>query len=537
MADYRPQIAIVYAYVSCIAIYRFDLRHSIICVKGTGFTDEPESAMSAVAIERSAGSDDAPMVGLNLIGADWSPAGSGATIPVCDPATGRTFGSIPAGDAADVDRAVTAARRSFDAGIWRDAKPAARARILWQVATLIEERAEQIAALETRDNGMPLVLSRALVAAGAETFRYFAGWCTKLGGMTVPVSAPGDYHAYTLREPLGVAGLITPWNVPFVMACNKVAVALAAGCSVVLKPAEDTSLSALLLGRILGDAGLPPGVVNIVCGTGEAAGAALAAHRDVDKIGFTGSTAVGKRIVQAALGNMKKVSLELGGKSPVIVTADADLDVAVAGIARGMFTNSGQACIAGTRIYVHRSIHDELARRLARTAADQRVGDGRTADTTLGPLISERQLARVDELVRSGIADGAKVLTGGRRIGTTGWFYAPTVMTAPRVGARILREEIFGPVANLLPFDDLEAVITAANDSDYGLAAAIWTGDIALGHRVARRLRAGTIWINCQLVTDRAIPFGGYKQSGWGRENGLEGLDAYLQTKSVFTAL
>lgn len=493
--------------------------------------------MSTPVIDKAARAADLPVTGLNLIGERWVAAQSGAVVPVRDPATGLEFGTIPAGASADVDSAVAAARASFDAGTWRDAKPAFRARTLWQIATLIEERAEQIAVLETRDNGMPLALSRALVAAGAETFRYFAGWCTKLGGMTVPVSAPGDYLAYTLREPLGVAGLITPWNVPFVMACNKLAVALTAGCSVVLKPAEETSLSALMLGLIICDAGLPAGVVNIVCGTGEAAGAALAAHADVDKIGFTGSTAVGKRIVQASLGNMKKVTLELGGKSPVIVMADADLDAAVAGIARGMFTNSGQACIAGTRIYVHTSILDTVAQRLAQIGGDQLVGDGRAADTTLGPLISSRQLQRVDDLVRSGIADGADVITGGKRIGDTGWFYAPTVMTAPRAGARILREEVFGPVANLLPFDDLDDVVGSANDSEYGLAAAIWTGDIALAHRVARRLRAGTVWINCQLVTDRAMPFGGYKQSGWGRENGLEGLDAYLQTKSVFTAL
>ncbi|MET0497940.1 MAG: aldehyde dehydrogenase family protein [Steroidobacteraceae bacterium] len=484
-----------------------------------------------------ASSDRPPFLARNLIDGAWSDAASGKAIDARNPSTYALVGSAPDSDVVDVDRAVNAARQSFESGAWRNLTPAMRARILYKIATLIEQRAAEIAELETRDNGMPITLATALVNSGAETFRYFAGWCTKIRGETTDISAPGEFHVYSLREPAGVAALIVPWNVPFIMACNKVATSLAAGCSVVLKPAEETPLTAALLGQIVMEAGVPAGVFNIIYGRGDVAGAALAAHADVDKISFTGSTAVGRKIVIAAAGNLKRVSLELGGKSPVIVFPDADLDKAAAGIARGVFTNSGQACIAGSRVFVHRDIQKELALRLAAIAGQMKVGDGFEAGVNLGPLISQRQLDRVDSLVAEGLRDGAEVITGGSRPDRDGYFFQPTILTAPRAGSRMLREEIFGPVANLLPFTDTAEVLRQANDTEYGLAAAIWTRDIGTAHRMAKKIKAGTVWLNCQLIADRSMPFGGYKQSGWGRENGLEGLDAFLQSKSVFAAL
>jgi phenylacetaldehyde dehydrogenase len=482
---------------------------------------------------------DAPaaFAGRNLIDGRWLAAQSGELLDARNPSTYALVGSAPASNADDADQAVRAARRSFEAGVWQSRTPAARARILYEVAALIEKRATEIAELETRNNGMPIALARALAGTGAETFRYFAGWCTKIRGETAEVSALGNFHAYTLREPVGVAALIVPWNVPFIMACNKVATALAAGCSVILKPAEETPLTALLLGEILMQAGVPEGVINIVCGTGEVAGAALASHGDVDKISFTGSTDVGRKIVVAAAGNLKRVSLELGGKSPVLVFPDADLDQAAAGIARGVFTNSGQACIAGSRIFVHRDVQADLAGRLATIVGQMKLGDGFEEGVNLGPLISQRQLDRVTALVAEGLRDGSEVVAGGSRPKRQGYFFEPTILTAPKPDSRILREEIFGPVANLLPFNHTNEAIEQANDTEYGLAAAIWTRDIGVAHRTAKRIKAGTVWLNCQLIADRSMAFGGYKQSGWGRENGLEGLDAFLQTKSVFAAL
>lgn len=479
----------------------------------------------------------APITGRNLIDGRWQLATTGESIDSINPSSYAQVGSAPASNTDDVDQAVSAARRSFESGAWKSRAPNWRASILQKVATLIDQRADEIAQLETRDNGMPITLSRALVTTGAETFRYFSGWCTKIRGETVEVSAPGEYHAYTLREPAGVAALITPWNVPFTMACNKIATALAAGCSAILKPAEETPMSALLLGEILMQAGVPEGVINIVCGRGDVAGAALAAHPDVDKISFTGSTVVGRKIVVAAVANLKRVSLELGGKSPVLVFPDADLDQAAAGIARGVFSNSGQACIAGSRVFVHQKIHDELAERLAVIARQMKLGDGFEAGVNLGPLISQRQLDRVSGLVAEGLRDGSQVVAGGSRPDRQGYFFEPTILTAPRSGSRILKEEIFGPVANLIPFTDVDDAVRQANDTEYGLAAAIWTRDIGTAHRLAKRIKAGTVWLNCQLVVDRSLAFGGYKQSGWGRENGLEGLEAFLQTKSVYAAL
>jgi phenylacetaldehyde dehydrogenase len=384
---------------------------------------------------------------------------------------------------------------------------------------------------------MPQALAAWTVSLGAEAFRYFAGWVTKIHGLTSEISGPGgNFHAYTTREPIGVAGLIIPWNGPFTFACSKLSVALAAGCSCVLKPAEETPLNALRLGKLLEEAGVPRGVVNIVTGFGNTAGAALAAHPDVDKIGFTGSTEVGRSIIAAAAGNMKKLTLELG-ESPVVVFEDADLEKTVAGVATGVFTNSGQICIAGSRVYAHRSIYEPLIEGLSGVARSLKVGSGLEAETQIGPLISERQLDRVDGLIRDGVASGAELVAGGKRVGSEGYFVQPTVFARSPGSSRIMREEIFGPVVSVIPFDDIEAVAAAANDTTYGLASAVWTSDVSKAHSLAKLIHAGTVWVNCQLVYDYSIPYGGYKQSGWGREFGFEGLEAYLQTKSVFVQI
>lgn len=478
-----------------------------------------------------------PRAGL-LIGGEWRAQGSEGEIDVFDPATGDRISAVPSAGAREIDEAVAVARHTFEKRVWTGLSAQERAKILWRIADLIDARGDEIAAIDTLDNGMPLKMSRGLVSLSAETFRFFAGWCTKIYGVTADVSGPlGEFHAYTLREPVGVAGLIVPWNTPFLAACNKVAVALAAGCSCVLKPAEEAPLSALVLADIVKQAGVPDGVLNVVIGLGETAGAALVAHPDVDKVGFTGSTEVGRKIIQAAAGNFKRLTLELGGKSPVLVMNDADLDAAAPGVARGVYSNSGQACIAGSRVFVQSGIFDAFVAKLKQTAQGFRVGNGFDDNIDMGPLISDRQRKRVQDLVRSGQQDGADLLLGGSERTDPGYFVDPTILLTPRPDARVLREEIFGPVVTVLKFDDPEEAIASANDTEFGLAAAVWSRDIKQAHRLAKRLRAGTVWLNCQLVTNRSMPFGGYKQSGWGRESAWQGIEAYLETKSVFAAL
>ena len=473
-----------------------------------------------------------------LIDGKWVNAASGKTFPTYNPATGEVLAQVAEGDRADIDLAVQAARRAFDSGPWSRMTASERGKLVWKLADLLEEHTEEFATLETLDNGKPLTVARAAdVPLAVDMFRYMAGWATKLEGTTIPLSVcytPGvNYHAYTLREPVGVVGQIIPWNFPLLMAAWKLAPALASGCTVVLKPAEQTPLSALRLGELIMEAGFPDGVVNVVSGYGETAGAALAAHDLVDKIAFTGSTEVGKLIVHAATGNLKKVSLELGGKSPNVVFKDADLDTAIAGAASAIFFNHGQCCCAGSRLYVERPVFDRVVDGVAAKAKKIKVGSGLDPETHMGPLVSEEQLRRVCNYLEIGMAEGAKAASGGHKIGDQGYFVEPTVLVDTKDYMKVVQEEIFGPVVAAIPFDDPEELLNRANDSVYGLAAGVWTHDISKAHRTAALLRAGTVWINCYNIFDAALPFGGYKQSGWGREMGKDVLNLYTQTKAV----
>ena len=478
-----------------------------------------------------------------LIGGKWVPAVSEQTFEVKNPATGTTVARVAEGDKADVDAAVRAARRALESGPWPAMTASERGKLVWRIGDLIAKYTDELAELESLDNGKPMAVARvADVPLAADIFQYMAGWSTKIEGKTIPLSVlytPGvQYHSYTRPEPIGVVGQIIPWNFPLLMAAWKLAPALAIGCTVVLKVAEETPLTALRLGEILQEAGLPPGVVNIVTGFGETAGAALAAHPGVDKVAFTGSTEVGRLIVQAAARDLKHVSLELGGKSPNIILEDADLDVAIPGAANAIFFNHGQCCCAGSRLFVHERLFEKVVNGVSEQAKAIKLGSGLDPATQMGPMVSQSQRDRVCSYLDAGQLEGAKALTGGRARDGAGYFVEPTVFVNTNQDMKIEKEEIFGPVVTVTPFAKIDdALVHRANDTMYGLAAGIWTRDLSKAHALAARLQAGTVWVNCYNIFDAALPFGGYKQSGWGREMGEAVLDNYLQTKAVTIAL
>ena len=471
-----------------------------------------------------------------LIGGKWVPAKSGKTFETINPATEAVLCQIAEGDKADVDEAVKAARAAFETGKWSTMGPHERGRMLLKVADLIDKYADELALLESLDNGKPVVQAKNIDVRGAAgAFRYFAGWPTKIYGETNP-SDPSMFN-YTLREPVGVCGQIIPWNGPVAMFAWKIAPALACGNVCIIKPAEQTPLTALFLGELIQEAGIPEGVVNIITGFGETAGAAIASHPDIDKVAFTGSTEVGKLILQASAGNLKRVSLELGGKSPNIVFADANMEQCVPTSLFGFTMLSGQVCCAGTRVFVQRDFHDEFVDKLTKFASQSKAGNPLDPKTTIGPLVSKEQFDRVKGYLDIGKKEGAQASLGGEVRKGKGYFVDPTIFTGVKNDMRIAREEIFGPVASVIPFKDENDAVLQGNDTTYGLAAAVWTNDVSRAHKVARALKAGTVWVNCYNNIDPISPFGGYKQSGIGRELGRHSLELYTQIKSVYVKL
>jgi aldehyde dehydrogenase (NAD+) len=472
-----------------------------------------------------------------FIDGDWTPAASGKTFQSENPSTGEVLAELAEGDHADVDRAVAAARRAFDDGPWSRFTPMQRQRVMLKLADLIDENIAEFGLLDSMEMGAPVGLGD-FGSPPSDTMRYYAGWPTKLHGETVGNSISESMFTYTLKQPVGVVAAIVPWNGPLISAMWKMGPALAAGCTMILKPAEEAGLSPLLLGELAMEAGFPPGVFNVVTGFGETAGAALSAHPDVDKIGFTGSTVTGQAIMRAAVGNLKKLTLELGGKSPDIIFADADLDAAVVGAGMGVFGNTGQMCIAGSRIYVERPIYQEFIDRLAEFAGSLRVGHSLDPQTQIGPVVSRGQLERVTGYLEIGRQEGATAVAGGARLTegdlAKGFFVPPTVFVDAHDDMRITTEEIFGPVAAVMPFDTLEEVVARANRTQFGLGGGVWTRDIGKAHKVARAVRAGTIWVNTYGVVDPAIPFGGMKMSGWGKDLGMQSVEDYLTVKAVW---
>ncbi|WAC93901.1 aldehyde dehydrogenase family protein [Mycobacterium sp. Aquia_213] len=470
--------------------------------------------------------------------------GSGEVIPVINPATEEVITEFADCGPEAVDEAVARAKASFESGVWSQLPGRERAKVLWRIGELIDEHAEEFAQLDSLNTGMPLMQAQLQMSTVSEFFRYYAGWCTKLNGVAYDVKTDGiasdayvDMHAYTLKEPYGVVGLIFPWNGPIFNASAKLAPALAAGSSLLVKPAEETPLSAVLLDRLIHEAGVPEGVVNLLAGYGHTAGAAITAHAGVEKVAFTGSTEVGKEIVRASAGNLKKVTLELGGKSPVLIFDDADMNKALLMASLGIFVHSGQGCVCGSRIFAQRGVYDQVVEGISMMANTFKLGAPSEEGCVSGPLISQKQLTRVMGFIDEGKSDGVEVVTGGYRLDRKGYFVHPTVLTNVDTGMRLYQQEIFGPVVTILPFDDEDEAVALANDTTYGLAATAWTQDVSRAHRMLKRLHAGSVQVNCQLVFDHDVPFGGHKQSGWGHEFGKEGIDIYLKTKSAWIQL
>ena len=472
-----------------------------------------------------------------FIDGKWVEAASGKTFDTVNPSTGEVLASVAEGDSEDIDRAVAAARRAFE-GPWSKAKPYERQNLLLKLADLVEQNFDELAALDSLDMGAPITRTKGNRLRSLGMLRYYAGQATAIHGETIQNSLPGDYVSFTLKEPVGVVGAIIPWNGPLTATIWKIGPALATGCTVVLKPAEEAPLTSLRLAELCQEAGVPPGVVNVVTGYGETAGAALSGHPDVDKVAFTGSHLTGQKIVQASSGNLKRVSLELGGKSPDIVFADADLDAAVPGAGMAVFANSGQICSAGTRLFVERKIYDEFTERVAAFSKSLVVGDSSDPATQVGPLVSTEQLDRVTGYLAIGRQEGARALSGGAQLTdgdmARGYFVPPTVFADVKDEMRIAQEEIFGPVISAIPFTDIEEVTTRANKTSFGLGSGVWTRDVGKAHTLARRLRAGSVWINCYQAMDPAVPFGGYKMSGYGRESGMQHVEEYLNVKAVW---
>jgi aldehyde dehydrogenase (NAD+) len=472
-----------------------------------------------------------------FIDGQWVEARSGKTFQTHNPATGEVLADVAEGDAADIDRAVEAARRAFE-GPWSKWRPAERQALLLRLADLVEANIEELATLDTLDMGAPISRTRGNKQRAVGMLRYYAGQATSIHGETIANSLPAEIFSYTLKEPVGVVGAIIPWNGPLGATLWKIGPALATGCTVVLKPAEEAPLTPLRIAQLCEEAGVPPGVVNVVPGYGETAGAALSGHMGVDKVAFTGSHVTGQKIVQASANNLKRVSLELGGKSPDIVFADADLDAAVPGAAMAVFANSGQICSAGTRLFVERKVYDEFTEKVAAFSRTLKVGDGIDPEVQVGPLVSTEQLDRVTGYLKVGQEEGAKALSGGARLTdgalAKGYFVPPTVFANVADDMRIAREEIFGPVISAIPFDDIDEVIRRGNATDFGLGSGLWTRDVSKAHKVAKGLRAGSVWVNCYQAMDPAVPFGGYKMSGYGRESGLQHVEEYLNVKAVW---
>ncbi len=477
-----------------------------------------------------------------LIGDQWLTAEDGRTIPVYNPANGEQITSVPSGAKADVDRAVAMARQTFDDSDWSRIKPVDRQKLLWDFADLIEKKAGLLAEIESIDNGKSVVIAEHVdIRLAVDFLRYMAGFATKIEGRSVDVSVPfmpdAQFHGYTRREAVGVVGAIVAWNFPLLLACWKLGPALATGCTVVLKPADETPLTALMLGELALEAGYPPGVLNVVTGVGSEAGAALSHHPDVDKLTFTGSTEVGKLIGKAAIDTMTRVTLELGGKSPTIVLDDADVQTAAQGAANAIFFNQGQVCCAGSRLYVQKKHFDNVVADISSIAAGMTLGSGLNPDAQMGPLVSAKQQKRVCDYIEQGRQSGATITTGGLAVNSPGFYVQPTVMVDVDHNASVVQEEIFGPVLVAMPFDDIEDAIRIANDSQYGLGASIWSNNLSAVHRMVPRIKSGSIWVNCHTALDPALPFGGFKQSGLGREMGSDVIEHYTEVKSVLMSI